>query len=78
MYLHRSYFNIGQSNDPNSYDEGVFCSDGDSWFTALQEELKSTLDNDVWDLVDLSDNLKLNQNEFYSQLVMGFCDKILW
>lgn len=45
VYLLQSDFNIGKSKNPNSFDEAVFCSDSDRWFTAMQEELKFMHDN---------------------------------
>lgn len=33
-------------------------SNNDRWFTAIQAKLKFVHDNDVWDLVELPDNLK--------------------
>lgn len=50
-------FNISQSNYPNSFDEAMFCSDSDSWFTVIQEELIFMHDNHPSDLVDLLDIL---------------------
>lgn len=58
VYLHESNFNIGQSNDTNSFDEAVSCSDNDNSVTVMEAKLKSIHDNDVWDLVDLLGNFE--------------------
>lgn len=39
--------NIGQSNEHNSFDELVSCSDSKYWLTEIEEELKSMHENDV-------------------------------
>lgn len=35
-YLHESDFNIAQSNDPNSSDDTMSCSDSDSWLQQVK------------------------------------------
>lgn len=47
-----------------SFDEVMSCSDIYSWFTTVQEELKSKDDNDVSELVSLP-------NDFHQLIVNG-------
>lgn len=58
FYLHESDFNIGLSDNLNSFDEAVSCSDSDYWFTVMQDEIKSMHENDKWEPVDLPDDFK--------------------
>lgn len=43
-------------SDLDSFEETISCSDSDNRATALQEELKSMKNNDLWDPVGLPHN----------------------
>lgn len=58
MFIYVRVIKIGQANDPNTSDELVTCQESHNWLIAMQEELKSKQDNDIWDFVDLPDNSK--------------------
>lgn len=59
MFICVSVINIGRANDPNSFNETVYYPKINNWLTAMQGGLKSMQYNDIWDLVDLPNILKL-------------------
>lgn len=54
------------------------CSDSDNWITAMQEELKSMQDKDIWDLVDLLDNFNPLGYKWVSKTKRDFRGNIKW
>lgn len=49
---------IGKVEDPNSYKEAMMSDHSSEWLNAMNDELKSMSDNDVWDLVEIPDGTK--------------------
>ena len=45
----------GVNKDPASYREAMSSPDSDEWKKAIEAELQSMRENDVWDLVDRSE-----------------------
>jgi len=47
-----------ESNEPATYKGAMACSDSKLWLEAMQSEIDSMYENDVWDLVDLPDKVR--------------------
>ena len=47
-----------QSDEPATYKGAMTCSDSKLWQKAMQSEIDSMYENDVWDLVDLPDQVR--------------------
>ena len=45
-------------SDPTSYDQAINSENSTLWLYAMEEELKSMKDNEVWDLVELPKGIK--------------------
>ncbi|KAJ9535138.1 hypothetical protein OSB04_un001784, partial [Centaurea solstitialis] len=57
-YLQESDFNIGIMKDPVSYSQAIASDNSEKWIDAMNDELKSMADNQVWDLTQLPDGHK--------------------
>ena len=51
--IHCLQIDVGLENDPTSYDQAINSENSTLWLYAMEEELKSMKDNEVWDLVEL-------------------------
>ena len=58
VYLQESGIDLGIYNDPDSYTQAMQGVDYGKWFHAMEEELKSMDQNQVWDLVELPKGCK--------------------
>jgi hypothetical protein len=58
VYLQESDFDIGSSKDPISFSQVLESVDSTKWMNAMKDELKSIDQNEVWDLVELSEGYK--------------------
>ena len=59
VYLQEHEVNLGiEEDDPINFHEAMESSNSQKWIDAMNEELKSMKDNDVWDLVPLPKGLK--------------------
>ena len=58
VYLQEHEFDIGLEDDPISFNQAKQCVDSQKWIDAMEDELKSMKDNDVWDLVQLPEGAK--------------------
>ena len=58
VYLQESGIDLGIYNDPDSYTQFMQGNDSGKWFHAMEEELKSMDQNQVWDLVELPKGCK--------------------
>ena len=58
VYLQESGIDLGIYNDPDSYTQAMQGNDSGKWFHAIEEELKSMDQNQVWDLVELPKGCK--------------------
>ena len=45
-------------DEPTSFKQAVECSESDKWLEAMNREMQSMYENQVWDLVDTSDGIK--------------------
>ena len=43
-------------NEPKSVNEALTCLEKNEWMKAMEEEMESMKENQVWDLVDLPSN----------------------
>ncbi|CAD5191962.1 unnamed protein product, partial [Musa acuminata subsp. malaccensis] len=53
-----SDYDIGIKRDPLSFSQAIESNDSEKWYDAMKEELKSMVQNDVWDLVELPNDCK--------------------
>ncbi|CAD5178822.1 unnamed protein product, partial [Musa acuminata subsp. malaccensis] len=53
-----SDYDIGIKRDPLSFSQAIESNDSEKWYDAMKEELKSMIQNDVWDLVKLPNDCK--------------------
>ena len=44
---------MGEEGEPKNYSEAIFSDDSTKWIAAMQEEVKSLLKNETWELVKL-------------------------
>ncbi|KAL6328200.1 hypothetical protein AAG906_034343 [Vitis piasezkii] len=51
-------YDVGLENDLTSYDQAINSENSTLWLYAMEEELKSMKDNEVWDLVELPKGIK--------------------
>jgi hypothetical protein len=52
-------YGIGKADHPNSFREVVSCENSAKWVETMEEELKFMSSNDVWNLVDIPNGVKL-------------------
>lgn len=53
VYLGEADYDIGQSEDPVTYNQAINSSESEKWPNTMKDEIKSMYDNDVWDIVEL-------------------------
>ena len=53
VYLHESESDLGIENDPVTFSQAMNDVNSDKWLEAMKDELKSMVQNEVWDLVEL-------------------------
>ena len=58
VYLQESDFDIGIKKDPVLFSQAISSDDSTKWVDAMNDELKSMYQNNVWDLVELPSNCK--------------------
>ncbi|RVW94724.1 Retrovirus-related Pol polyprotein from transposon TNT 1-94 [Vitis vinifera] len=58
VYLNECDYDVGLESDPTSYDQAINSENSTLWLYAMEEELKSMKDNEVWDLVELPKIIK--------------------
>lgn len=60
VFLHEHEDDIGvMEDDPISFRQAMESSNSQKWVNAMNEEIKSMRDNDVWDLVPLPEGAKI-------------------
>jgi hypothetical protein len=55
VYMSEDVNNMGKMDDPVSFKEALKSENSQKWCEAMEEELRSTSSNDVWDLVEILD-----------------------
>jgi hypothetical protein len=58
VYLQESDYNVGAENDPESFRQAMSCKESNLWYDAMNDEMNSMKNNDVWDLVELPNGEK--------------------
>ncbi|KAL6340525.1 hypothetical protein AAG906_010433 [Vitis piasezkii] len=58
LYLNECDYDVVLENDPTSYDQAINSENSTLWIYAMEEELKSMNDNEVWDLVKFPKGIK--------------------
>ena len=53
VYLRESESDLGIENDPVTFSQAMNDVNSDKWLEAMKDELKSMVQNEVWDLVEL-------------------------
>ncbi|XP_057975374.1 uncharacterized protein LOC131162792 [Malania oleifera] len=56
--IQNSDFDLGIEDDLVSFSQAISCDNSDKWMDAMKEELKSTEQNEVWDLAELPEDCK--------------------
>ena len=49
---------IVDQSEPTSYQEAIYSPDSEKWLEAMKSEIQSMYDNQVWILIDPTDDLK--------------------
>ena len=52
-------YDIGNISDPATFRQAVSSENSTKWIEAMEDELRSMSTNKVWDLVEISDGVKL-------------------
>ena len=55
VYLHKSESDLGIENDPVTFSQAMNDVNSSKWLEAMKDELKSMVQNEVWDLVELQE-----------------------
>ena len=58
VYLNECDYDVGLEIDPTSYDQAINSENSTLWLYAMEDELKSMNDNEVWDLVKFPKGIK--------------------
>ncbi|RVW73194.1 Retrovirus-related Pol polyprotein from transposon TNT 1-94 [Vitis vinifera] len=58
VYLNECDYDVGLESDPTSYGQAINSENSTLWLYAMEEELKSMKDNEVWNLVELPKEIK--------------------
>ncbi|RVW86797.1 Retrovirus-related Pol polyprotein from transposon TNT 1-94 [Vitis vinifera] len=58
VYLNECDYDVSLESDATSYDQAINSENSTLWLYAMEEELKSMKDNEVWDLVELPKRIK--------------------
>ena len=58
MYLQELDYNIGAENDPETFSQAMSSKESNSWYSAMKE-MNSMTSNQVWDLVELPNGVKV-------------------
>ncbi|GKE61941.1 retrotransposon protein, putative, ty1-copia subclass [Tanacetum coccineum] len=59
LYINDGEYELGDLNEPVNYKAALLDPESDKWLDAMNVEMKSMKDNEVWDLVDLPSNARL-------------------
>jgi uncharacterized protein YqgQ len=60
VYLQEHKFDIGMmEEDPENIHQALKCQNSEKWIEAMNDEIKSMYDNNVWDIVPLPEGAKL-------------------
>ncbi|GJZ48843.1 retrotransposon protein, putative, ty1-copia subclass [Tanacetum coccineum] len=58
LYIDDEEYKLGDLNEPDNYKAALLYPESDKWLDAMNVEMQSMKDNEVWDLVDLPPNRK--------------------
>ncbi|RVW54692.1 Retrovirus-related Pol polyprotein from transposon TNT 1-94 [Vitis vinifera] len=58
VYLNECDYDVGLESDPTSYGQAINSENSTLWIYAMEEQLKSMKDNEVWDIVELPKGIK--------------------
>lgn len=58
VYLQESDFDIGINKDPVGFSQAIDSAYSNKWIDAMNDEMKSTEQNKVWDVVELPEGWK--------------------
>ncbi|GJV41352.1 retrotransposon protein, putative, ty1-copia subclass [Tanacetum coccineum] len=58
LYIDAKEYELGDLGEPANYKAALLDSESDKWLNAMNVEMQSMKDNEVWDLVDLPSNSK--------------------
>ena len=60
-----------ESDEPATYKAAITCPNSKQWLRAMQSEMDSMYDNQVWDLVDLPDKVRPLQCKWIYKIKIG-------
>ena len=59
MYLQELDYNIGAENDLKMFSQAMSSKESNSWYSAMKEEMNYMTSNQVWDLIELLNGVKV-------------------
>ncbi|GKA61297.1 hypothetical protein Tco_0760704, partial [Tanacetum coccineum] len=59
LYIDAEEHELGDLGEPANYKAALLDPESDKWLNAMNVEMQSMKDNEVWDLVDLPPNGKI-------------------
>ena len=59
MYLQELDYNIGAENDLKMFSQAMSSKESNSWYSAMKEEMNYMTSNQVWDLIELPNGVKV-------------------
>ena len=73
----KPYFYLGlhevlvmDTEDPTTFEEAINRDDSKAWYEAMQSEMQSMYDNQVWTLVDIPQGKRVVQNKWVFKMKM--------
>lgn len=67
---------IEEEVEPSSYNQAVTCTQKLKWVEAMNEEMNSMLENETWELVELSEGRKAIGSKWTYKIKKDACGKI--
>ncbi|GJR31873.1 putative retrotransposon ty1-copia subclass protein [Tanacetum coccineum] len=59
LYIDAKEHELGDLGEPANYKAALLNHESDKWLNAMNMEMQSMKENEVWDLVDLPPNIKI-------------------
>ncbi|GJY23836.1 hypothetical protein Tco_0397494 [Tanacetum coccineum] len=66
LYIDAKEHELGDLGEPANYKAALLNHESDKWLNAMNMEMQSMKENEVWDLVDLPPNIKIINRQFGS------------
>ena len=73
IFLQEHEVDIGVAeDDPFNFYQAMESSNSQKWIDAMNEDIRSMKDNDIWDLVPLLEGMKLIGSKWIFKIKKGF------